>query len=194
MTDSTQDFSDLAIAEEPGVYWCWRHRKVKTRLRCGRCEKPICPKCTVMGPTGARCRECASNRTQHIYRVSPLQFVLTFVASAILSVVGVTMLRAVGIFLLFFAPVIGTLLSKAITTITRGKRGAPLATVASLGATLGGLVPVALHWLALSQSPPVPDLPPGYMPDMSVTLLLPELGYVLIYLALVIPAIWYWIK
>ena len=194
MSETTQDFSDLTIPEEPGVYWCWRHRKVKTRLRCGRCEKPICPKCTVMGPTGARCRECASNRTQHIYRVSPLQFALTFVASAILSMVGVTLLRAVGIFLLFFAPVIGTALGKIISAVTRGKRGVPLATVASLGAALGALAPVALRWLALSQAPPMPDLPPGYMPDMSAALLLPELGYVLIYLALVIPAIWYWIK
>ena len=195
MTDTTQDFSDLTIPEEPGVYWCWRHRKVKTRLRCGRCEKPICPKCTVMGPTGARCRECASNRTQHIYRVSPVQFALTFVASAILSVVGVTLLQAVGFFLLFFAPVIGTLLSKIINMITRGKRGPALATVASLGAALGGLVPVALQWLIFSQVPP--DMPPGMPPDpaSSISLaLLPQLGYVLIYLALVIPAIWYWIK
>ncbi len=188
MSETTQDFSELAIAEEPGVYWCWRHRKVQTRLRCGRCEKPICPKCTVMGPTGARCRECASNRTQHIYQVSPLQFVLTFIASAVLSVIGVAMLHAVGFFILFFAPIIGTGLSSVIKAITRGKRGPALASVASLGAALGALMPVTLQWLSYSQM----RLMPG-APDMSL-MLLAQLGYVLIYLALVIPAIWYWIK
>ena len=144
-----------------------------------------------MGPTGARCRECASNRTQHIYQVSPLQFVLTFVASAVLSIIGVTMLHAVGFFLLFFAPIIGTGLSSVIKAITRGKRGAVLASVASLGAALGALTPVFLRWLAFSQAPA--GMPPDAVSGMSF-MLLSQLGYALIYLALVIPAIWYWIK
>lgn len=47
---------------EAGVYFCARHPKVKTRLRCGRCEVPICPKCTVFSPAGTRCRDCARNK------------------------------------------------------------------------------------------------------------------------------------
>ena len=48
--------------DEPGAYFCARHPKVKTRLRCSRCEAPICPKCTVYTPAGTRCRDCARNK------------------------------------------------------------------------------------------------------------------------------------
>ena len=38
---------------------CARHHNVETYLRCGRCETPICPKCLVHTPVGARCPDCA---------------------------------------------------------------------------------------------------------------------------------------
>lgn len=38
---------------------CARHRNVETHLRCGKCETPICPKCLVQTPVGARCPDCA---------------------------------------------------------------------------------------------------------------------------------------
>ena len=34
---------------------CAEHPDVETGLRCGRCETPICPKCMIMTPVGARC-------------------------------------------------------------------------------------------------------------------------------------------
>ena len=38
---------------------CARHPAVETVLRCGRCETPICPRCLVATPVGARCPTCA---------------------------------------------------------------------------------------------------------------------------------------
>ncbi len=52
----------VAVPGEDGAFYCDRHKKVVTRVRCGRCEKPICPRCTVFGPAGTRCRDCARNR------------------------------------------------------------------------------------------------------------------------------------
>ncbi len=197
MTEETQDFSELEVPGEPGVYWCWRHRKVQTRLRCGRCEKPICPKCTRMGPTGARCVECVSNRTQHIYKVGPLHLAMTFFASAIFSIIAVPIMRGIGIFLLFFVPIIGTILGKGIVAVTRGKRGPILAWAATAGAVIGALAPVVpkILWftrVSQMQAQLPPDIAPPPMPlGMSF---LGDLGYVLIYLVIVIPALWYWIK
>lgn len=51
-----------AVAGEDGAWYCARHTKVVTRLRCGRCEVPICPRCTVYTPAGTRCRACAKNK------------------------------------------------------------------------------------------------------------------------------------
>lgn len=49
-------------AGEDGLYRCWRHKKVTTRVTCGRCEKPICERCMTVGANGVRCWECAKNR------------------------------------------------------------------------------------------------------------------------------------
>lgn len=53
---------DRPVPGEPGVYYCARHQKDTTRVRCGRCEKPVCTRCAIHGPVGVRCRECAKNR------------------------------------------------------------------------------------------------------------------------------------
>ncbi len=38
--------------------FCHWHKKVATNLSCGRCGKPVCPKCVIIGPAGPRCKEC----------------------------------------------------------------------------------------------------------------------------------------
>jgi len=38
---------------------CARHPNTETALRCGRCDTPICARCMVMSPVGARCPTCA---------------------------------------------------------------------------------------------------------------------------------------
>lgn len=197
MSEETQDFSELEVPGEDGLYYCWRHRKVTTRLRCGRCEKPICPKCTRMGPTGARCVECASNRTQHIYKVHAGHLILTFLAAAIFSIIAVPIIQRAGFYLLFFAPVIGTVLGKGIVFVTRGKRGPVLAWAATAGAILGALIgalPELLVLLSLSQVQG--QMAPGSAASaMQVQMsMISELAYAVIYLAIVIPALWYWIK
>lgn len=48
---------------------CARHPRVETLLRCGKCDAPICPDCTVFGPAGARCRDCAALRSSPLYQV-----------------------------------------------------------------------------------------------------------------------------
>ncbi len=52
----------VAVPGDDGAWYCCRHTKTVTRLRCGRCEAPICPKCTVYTPAGTRCRTCAKNK------------------------------------------------------------------------------------------------------------------------------------
>jgi hypothetical protein len=181
---STTSSEDYRVPGEPGVFWCARHKNVKTRLRCGRCEKPICPKCTKMGPTGARCPDCASNRSSHMYQVSPLQFIAAFAVAFVSSVLAGFLVQILGIFLLlFYAPVVGTFIGKAVVAVVRGKRGVPLAVVASAGVVLGALIPFAI---TLSRTMQVPGMPPE-------TLLYP-LGSVGVYAALAVSGVWYWLR
>jgi hypothetical protein len=55
-------FEAVPVPGEDGVFYCAKHKKEATRVTCGRCEKPICTKCTVIGPAGVRCRDCARNK------------------------------------------------------------------------------------------------------------------------------------
>jgi hypothetical protein len=50
--------------------YCYRHPKEATNLTCGRCYKPVCTNCVVIGPAGPRCPDCA--KSQKIYRPAAL--------------------------------------------------------------------------------------------------------------------------
>jgi hypothetical protein len=175
-----ENYKSLEVPGEPGVYWCAKHKSVQTRLRCGRCETPICPKCTKMGPTGARCSACLSNRSSHIYQVSPLQLLMTFGVSAVLGGLGALLLGQLGLLLLLFlGPAVGSLLAKAIIRLTKGKRGIRLAVVASAGVVAGSSAPLLATGISLGAMQPM---------------LLLGAGSVLLYCALVIWSMWYWLR
>ena len=169
------DSAALQVPGEPGIYFCAKHKNVHTRLRCGRCEKPICPKCTKYGPTGARCADCVSNRSSHMYQVGPLQFLIAFTLAFALSVAAAFAVRFVGFFVLFYAPVVGTFIGKAIVRAAQGKRGTPLAVVASLGVAAGALVP----WSTLVGG------------SAAAQLMNP---FIWIYIAFAISGVWYWVR
>lgn len=60
---------------------CANHPKTETNLRCGKCGKPICPKCMVDTPVGVRCRECAALSKAPTYDLSTKYKVQALVAS-----------------------------------------------------------------------------------------------------------------
>jgi hypothetical protein len=58
---------DQLTATEADTLHCARHPDVETVLRCGRCETPICPRCSISTPVGMRCRDCAQVRRPPMY-------------------------------------------------------------------------------------------------------------------------------
>jgi hypothetical protein len=142
LTEQPSPSAALEVPGEDGVYFCARHKSVHTRLRCGRCEAPICPKCTVMTPVGARCRDCGTNRSSHIFQVGPAQLALAFGVSLLLGAVGAWIARwpIIGFLTLLYAPASGTAIGKAVTRVTKGKRGLPLALATVAGLAAGALL------------------------------------------------------
>lgn len=180
----------VEIPGEPGVYWCARHRKVRTRLRCGRCERPICPRCTVYGPTGARCRDCASNRSAHIYQVGAAQLLFAFGVALGLGLVGALLVRLpLGLLVLLYAPVVGTLIGKVVSRVTHGKRGIKVAVAASAGVIVGSLVPLdpglLLMWMNGGGAPATAN-PLLYMNYLNPLLWL--------YMVFAVTGLWWWLK
>lgn len=54
-----KELAGPAEPQEGETLFCYKHPKVATQLSCGRCGRPVCTKCVVLGPAGPRCRECS---------------------------------------------------------------------------------------------------------------------------------------
>jgi len=120
--------------------------------------------------------------------VSPAQHLVTFAATAALSVVAALIVHVVGYLLLFYGAVAGASLGKIVMRITHGKRGAPLALTAIGGALVGALLPAAVSYLLWFHQAHTA------MPGAVVLSLAVADPFLWLYLLLVIPALWYWIR
>jgi len=65
LEDARQEAAAQNVADAE-VKYCYRHPKEPTNLSCGRCDKPICTKCVIIGPAGPRCPDCA--KTDVVFR------------------------------------------------------------------------------------------------------------------------------
>ena len=93
------------VEDETPMLRCARHPGTETVLRCGRCETPICPRCMVETPVGARCPTCAGVKRFRLL-VKPAEL-----ARAIAYGIAV---GAVGTVIYTFVPFLGPLISFAI--------------------------------------------------------------------------------
>lgn len=114
---------------------CTRHPDVETDLRCGKCDTPICPKCMVQTPVGARCLQCAALKRLPVYEISPISYVRAVVAGlAAAAVLGAVwgFIPFGGFFLFFVTLVIGYLIGEAVSLSVNRKRGAGLQVIAGI--------------------------------------------------------------
>lgn len=130
-----------------------------------------------------------------MYQVKPWHYAATFFATMILCAIGSALIGAIGFFVVFFAPAIGTGIGKAIVWVTRGKRGSKLAWTATAGAVAGALGPVLLSVPLLVRIANAPQSPyAANVPLFVISTLGSQALWPLVFLALAIPAIWYWLK
>jgi hypothetical protein len=67
---------------------CLRHPRIETNLGCGKCGDPICPRCMVQTPVGARCPKCAKLSRIPTYRVSGIYYLRAAGAGLVLAIAG----------------------------------------------------------------------------------------------------------
>jgi len=119
---------------------CARHGDVQTLLRCSRCGVPICPKCLVQTPVGARCPECA--RPTPIRRGRPWRQVLAAAAGF-----GVGLLTGASTILLPLGPLAfvrllldGWLVGGAVWAVSDRTSTRAMSAAAFVGASVGPVV------------------------------------------------------
>ena len=148
------------MADLPGgasdVTYCARHSDTETYLHCARCDTPICPRCLVQTPVGARCPTCANVSRLPTVDVT-LPFLLRGVGAALLAGVAVGAAWGYisggrgffGFFILFIGLGIGWAIAEAVSLATNRKRSSTLAAAAVAGVGVAFLVRNAVLGIGL---------------------------------------------
>lgn len=128
---------------------CESHPGVETNLRCGKCGKPICPRCLVQTPVGARCPACARLYKLPTYRVPPAYYLRALGTALGMGVVAGFVWAVVVRIMPFFIEVllaagIGYGIGEVVGLSVNRKRGRGLATVAGFGVVISYLVAVLI--------------------------------------------------
>lgn len=128
---------------------CYRHPDRETLVRCYRCSKPICTQCSVRGPVGLVCVECARANRPAIFDVKTTDYLIAGLVGLALSV-GAGILLGLfsgifggffGFFILFFvAPAAGGFIADLMSRSVRMKRGRGMAILAGACIVAGLLI------------------------------------------------------
>ena len=125
---------------------CAKHPDVETNLACGKCGKPICPKCLVQTPVGMRCAECANLKPLPTYQVSPGYYLRAvgagfgIAAGCGLAWGAINLILPFYFLRLFVAAGAGYAIGQVISLAVNRKRGVGLAVVSGVSAALSFVI------------------------------------------------------
>ncbi len=131
---------------------CKRHPEIETNLSCAKCGEPICPRCMVQTPVGARCPSCARLSRVPTYRVSGIYYLRAIGAGLGLAVIGGLLwgfLRALIPFFylnLIIGGALGYGIGEGISLSVNRKRGTGLMVIGGLTVVLSYLVSAFTFW------------------------------------------------
>lgn len=138
---------------------CANHRDVATNITCGRCGKPICPRCVVQTPVGGRCQECAQLRPPPLMQVGSGLLLRAAGGGVLVAILGglAAGLFRIGFLLILLAA--GYVTGEAVSRLARRRMATSLAVLAPIALLVGfgvGLtLPATIAALATGGGPQV---------------------------------------
>jgi hypothetical protein len=127
------------MSDTSTILYCANHPDIETSLRCNNCEKPICPKCAVLTPTGYRCKECVRGQQKVFDTSRNIDFPVAFVVAGVLAFAGSFLAEWLGFFIIFLAPFLGIVTAEAVRRAIGRRRSPRLFLTAAVGALVGCL-------------------------------------------------------
>lgn len=127
---------------------CATHPEVETNLRCGKCGKPICPKCKVQTPVGARCPDCAKLHKLPTYRVPAVYYLRAAGTALGMAIAGGLVWGLIDGLVPFFylnlvlAAAAGYAIGEVVGLSVNRKRGRGLAVIGGIAVFISYLVNV----------------------------------------------------
>jgi hypothetical protein len=113
----------MAEAEVVETRACANHPQVQTVVSCGRCDKPLCPRCMIYTPVGVRCRDCAQLRRLPQYTLTPRVYARVLPTAAALALICGFLLSLVPHLGLLASIVIGFLIGILVSDVLRRVSG-----------------------------------------------------------------------
>ena len=137
----------MNLSETDGALHCGAHPGTVTYLRCAQCNVPICPRCLVMTPVGAKCRQCARGRLQAAFVLTQLDLAIAFftavIGAVVLGIAGSVLTRLIpflGILTILFPIAAGLAISRLIRRFLPRKHGTALKVSVGVGVVVAVLV------------------------------------------------------
>jgi hypothetical protein len=144
----TTDAATADLSEPPPLY-CYRHPDRETWVRCGRCDQPICTRCSMQGPVGLRCKTCGKPSRDALASLNTRQLAIgSAVATGLGAVVGYFGAQF-GFFMIVVGFFAGTIIAEALDRTVGIKRGPRILALAITGIAIGGALGASLSLVGL---------------------------------------------
>jgi hypothetical protein len=129
-----------AVDDGIEVFRCVKHPQRETYLRCGKCNDPICPRCMVTTPVGARCGACAQIRKLPQYDVGFRLVAASALGGLVVSAAGWYVLSFIPLFRFFAAVFLGIAVGDVVSRLARRRSNTVLIAVAIVDIVAGWIV------------------------------------------------------
>jgi len=132
---------------------CAYHPDVETSLSCGKCGQPICPKCMVQTPVGARCPDCAKLAKLPTYRLSAKHYLIASGTALGMALAGGIVWGLLSAFLpfifvnLLIAGGVGYAIGEVVGRSVNRKRGKWLALTGAVAIPISYLASIPINML-----------------------------------------------
>lgn len=127
---------------------CATHPEVETNLTCGRCGRPICPKCIVQTPVGPRCPDCAGLKRLPTYQLAPRHYLIASgagLAVAIATGFVWAFIPFAGYFSILIGLGIGYAIGEVISRAVNRKRGRGLQAIGGVCVVMSYVISNLFH-------------------------------------------------
>ncbi|MCX8061800.1 MAG: hypothetical protein N3D16_04400 [Anaerolineales bacterium] len=133
------------MTEQQPSLTCFYHPNTETSLRCSTCEKPICPKCAILTPTGYRCKDCVRGQQKVFETALWYDYITASILAAVLSFFGSQFIPRLWFFAIILSPIAGTIIAEICRAVIQKRRSKRLYQTIALATALGSLPYLVLN-------------------------------------------------